>query len=206
MTRGFRQFNIYFWAAALSLSVTLLLSCKSSTGSGSFDILGPSDETAEAGKLILEANQDLTKIKVLYKENEGKRQELKNALETNNEAEVKKISDHVVRIINEGTAFGMSAIDKIKQAQSMEINSDFRDYLQLKEEALTNQMEAFENYRKAALSLRDNYDPKNSQLREKVKVEFTERSEKYQKIMEKARDFSNQANELYKETLKKQRS
>ncbi|MGQ0542446.1 MAG: hypothetical protein ACT4O9_11445 [Blastocatellia bacterium] len=201
-----RQFNKCHWAVALSLSAALLLSCKSSSGSGGFDILGPSDETAEAGKLILEANQDLTKIKVLYKENEGKRQELKNALETDNEVEVKKISDHVVSIINEGTAFGMSAIDKIKQAQSMEINSDFRDYLQLKEEALTSQMEAFENYRKAALSLRDNYDPKNAQLREKVKVEFTERSENYQKIMEKARDFSNQANELYKETLKKQRS
>jgi len=48
------------------------------------------DETAEAGKLVQEANADLKKIKVLYEENEGKRQELKQALESNNTAEVKK--------------------------------------------------------------------------------------------------------------------
>jgi len=48
-------------------------------------------------------------------------------------------------------------------------------------------------------------DPKNAALRDIVKADFTARSENYQKIMEKARDYSNQANELYKETLKKQR-
>jgi hypothetical protein len=53
--------------------------------------------------------------------------------------------------------------------------------------------------------LRDNYDPKNVALRDKVKADFETRSENYQKIMEKARDYSNQANELYKDTLKKQK-
>jgi len=60
-----------------------------------FDILGPADETGEAAKLVSEANQDLTKIKILYKENEGQRESLKKALESNDAEQVKKISDEV---------------------------------------------------------------------------------------------------------------
>ena len=48
----------------------LSIACKRSGSSGTIDILGPSDETEEAGKLVFEANQDLTKIKILYEQNE----------------------------------------------------------------------------------------------------------------------------------------
>jgi len=177
--------------------------CRSSGGSGGFEILS-SDETPEAAKLVQEANAELKKIKVLYDENEDKRQELKNALESDNKEEVKKISDNVVQIINEGFDSGKAAVEKIQQAEDMKINDDYKEYLRLKEAALMKQMEAFEQYRQAARTLRDNYDPKNAQQRDKVKADFTTRSENYQKIMEKARDYSNQANELYKDALRKQ--
>lgn len=177
--------------------------CRSS--GGGIEILGPVDETAEAGKIVQEANAELKKIKVLYEANEGKRQELKNALEANKTDEVKKITGEVVQLINEGFDSGKSAVDKIQQAEDMKINDDYKEYLRLKESALMKQMEAFEQYRQAARTLRDNYDPKNVSLRDKVKADFETRSENYQKIMEKARDYSNQANELYKETLKKQK-
>lgn len=190
----------------LLVCCSLTLSCRSSGGgTGGFEILGPADETPEAGKLVQSANEDLKKIKVLYEKNEGKRQELKEALEGNNTADVKKISNDVVQIINEGFDSGKSAVEKIQQAEDMKINDDYKEYLRLKESALVKQMEAFEQYRKAAQSLRDKYDPKNAALRDIVKADFTARSENYQKIMEQARDYSNQANELYKETLKKQR-
>jgi hypothetical protein len=182
-----------------------LSGCGSSSSGGGFEILGPADETAEAGRLVQEANADLKKIKVLYDENEGKRQELKNALEANNTEEVKKISGDVVQLINEGFDSGKAAVEKIQQAGDMNINPDFEEYLRLKESALLEQMKAFEEYRQAARSLKQNYDPKNMALRDKVKADFTTRSENYQKIMERARDYSNQANELYKETLKKQK-
>ncbi len=194
-----------FLVCAIAIAFLLLASCRSSGSSGGLDILGPADETAEAGKIVAEANVELKKIKVLYEENENKRQDLKKALESNNTTEVKKISDTVVQIINEGFDYGKSAVEKIQKAQEMNINDDYAEYLRLKEEALKKQMEAFEQYRQAARTLRDNYDPKNTQQREKVKADFETRSENYQKIMEKARDHSNQANELYKETLKKQR-
>ncbi len=190
---------------AAVMCITCFVSCGGSGGSGGgFELLGPADETVEAGRLVQEANADLKKIKVLYEDNENKRQELKTALEANNTAEVKKISDNVVQIINEGFDSGKAAVDKIQQAQDMNINDDFKEYLRLKESALLKQMEAFEQYRQAARTLRDNYDPKNTQNRDKVKADFETRSENYQKLMEKARDYSNQANELYKDTLKKQ--
>ncbi len=190
----------------LSMAIFAVLfagSCKSSSG---FDILGPVDETSEAAKIVADANQDLTKIKILYKENEGKREEIKKAMSEDDAAAVKKIADDVVYIINDGADFGKSAIDKLAKAEDMQINPDYKEYLRLKEEALKKQLAAFDNYRQAARSLRDNYDPKNTQLREKVKVEFKERSENYQKIMESARDLSNRANELAKDALKKQQN
>ncbi len=177
-------------------------SCKKTAQNNSFEILS-SDETVEAGKLVAEANQDLTKIKTLYKDNEDKREELKKALEANDAEKVKKISDDVVYLINDGTNFGKGAIEKLEKAQEMQINEDYRDYLQLKQKCLEKQLEAFENYRQAARSLRDNYDPKNKQSRENVKEEFKNRSENYRKIMETARDYSNQANILAKEKSKK---
>jgi hypothetical protein len=199
-----QKFSLIF-SISITLSVVIFASCGGSGGSGGgFEILGPADETAEAGKLVQEANAELKKIKVLYENNEDKRQELKTALEANNTAEVKKITDNVVQIINEGFDSGKAAVDKIQQAEDMKINDDYKEYLRLKESALLKQMEAFEQYRQAARTLRDNYDPKNTQNRDKVKADFETRSENYQKLMEKARDYSNQANELYKDTLKKQ--
>lgn len=179
-------------------------SCKKSGTSDGLNILGPADETAAAGALVQQANDQLTKIKVLYKNNEGKREEIKKAMAADDAAEVRKIADDVVYLINDGADYGKTAVDKIQQAQEMNINDDYKEYLRLKEEALKHQLEAFDNYREAARALRDNYDPKNSGLREKVKAEFGQRSENYREIMEKARDFSNRANELAKETLRKQ--
>jgi hypothetical protein len=190
--------------AMIVLGALLLgTSCRSSR-TGEFEILGPTDETDEAAKLVAEANQDLQKIKKLYKENEGKREDIKKALEANDAGEVKRISDELVYIMNDGFDFGKSAVEKIEQAEDMKINDDYREYLRLKEEALKKQMEAFEEYRQAARTLRDNYDPKNAQLRDKVKEDFKNRSENYTRIMEKARDLSNQANELAKDALRRQ--
>src|SRR5436305_14615518 len=91
----------------------VLTSCKRSPGSTA-DILAPDDETSEAAQLVLDANADLKKIKVLYENNEGKRDELKKAMETNDTAKVKKIADDVVYLINDGSENGKSAVDKIE--------------------------------------------------------------------------------------------
>lgn len=179
-------------------------------GSSSCGLFGPKDETAAAAALVQEANQELKKIKELYDENEGdvdkpgKRQQLKKALETNDAEQVRQISDDVVYLINDGMGFAKAAIEKIQTAQDMNVNEDYKEYLRLKELALTQQVEAFEQYRQAARSLRDNYDPKNEALRARVKTEFDDRSDNYRELMEKARSYSSQANELAKDAIRKQ--
>jgi hypothetical protein len=189
--------------AATLFCTAFFISCKSS---GNIDILGPSDETSEAANIILDANKDLKQIKVLYEKHENKREELKKAMLADDADTVKKIADDVVYIINDGVSFGTGALDKIDQARALNINDDYQDYLRLKSDALKKQLEAYEQYRQAAISLRNNYDPKNTQLRDKVKADFKERSENFQAIMEKARDSSNQANELAKDVMRRKDS
>ena len=174
MRSSLSQFGLIFRVPVMAIALTLAASC---------GLVGPKDETADAAKLVQDANKDLTKIKELYNENEGdlekegKRSLLKKALEANDAEQVKKISDDVNYIIVDGMNYARSAIEKIQQAQDMEINSDYKEYLRLKETALQKQVDAFEQYRQAARALRDNYDPKNDALRVRVKNEF--RSEEH---------------------------
>mgnify|MGYP000072927217 FL=1 len=191
-----------FYAVMAIVLVLAFSSCRRS--GGGISILNPLDETAEAALIVDDANKDLTKIKVLYQQNEGKREDLKAAMEKNDAETAKKIADEVLYLINDGTAYGKSAVEKIQKAQEMQINDDYREYLRLKEEALKRQLEAFENYRQAARILRDSYDPKDAKMREKVKEEFKTRSDNYRKLMEDARDYSSRANELAKEAVKRQ--
>lgn len=194
----------YFGLSVL-LVVLLITSCKS-TGRSDAPSIFSSDQTADAAKVVSSANDELTKIKILYKENEGKREEIKKALETDNAEQVKKLADDVVGLINDGYNSAQSAVDKLEQAQEMQINDDYREYLRLKEESLKSEMEAFDSYRQAARTLRDNYDPKNAAMRDKVKEDFKNRVENYRKLMEEARDYSNRANEIAKAALQRQQS
>lgn len=200
MTVIAKNLKLGFLLATLVACFIFLLSCKSSS---SIDILGPTDETAEAAKIVLEANKELKSIKVLYEKHENKREDLAQAMKAQDSDAVRKISDEVVYLINDGVKFGTTALEKIDQAREMEINSDYKEYLRLKSEALEKQLEAFEQYRQAAIKLRNNYDPKNDQIRETVTQDFKERSDKFRELMEKSRDYSSQANELAKDALKK---
>jgi len=177
-------------------------SCKS-TGRNDVTSIFSTDQTADAGKIVASANEDLTKIKVLYKQNEGKREDIKKAMEVDNAEQVKKIADDVVYLINDGFENARNAVDKLEQAQELQVNDDYREYLRLKEESLKRELDAFENYRQAARTLRDNYDPKNAAMRDKVKEDFKNRVENYRKLMEEARDYSNRANDLAKEAQKR---
>lgn len=201
MKKGVCKFSI-IRLICLSLLV-FTSSCQKSAQSESYDILSFSDETTAAAELISDANEDLNKIKVIYKRNESKREELKEAMKANDAENVKQIADDLVYIFNDGMRLAESAIEKIEKAQLMNINSDFREYLNLKAESLRKQLEAFENYRQAARILREGYDPKDDAQREKVKAAFAEKDDNFQKIMEEAREFSKKANELAKEKSKK---
>lgn len=172
-------------------------------------LFGPTDETAEAAKLVQEANKELAEIKKIYKETEGNDGELglrdgiKKALTANDAAQVKTLTSKAVDSITDGMTHAKTAIEKIQEAQSLNVNPDYNQYLNFKELALTKQVEAFDQYKQAARALRDNYDPNNEELRKKVAIEFDQRSDKYRELMEQARDFSSNANEIAKDALQR---
>lgn len=159
------------------------------------------DETAEAGNIVKESNEILKQIKKRFNDNEPKLQELQNALKEKNPDKVKTISEELETEINLGTEAGKEAINKLRIAQDKNVNEEYREYLQLKIQALEKYIEAFDERRQAAIILRKGYDPKNAANREKIITAFKEREEKFKEIMEEARKSSEQANQLAQDSL-----
>ena len=172
--------------------------CKSSGG-----LFGQPDETAEAGELVRAANGHLREISRLYEKNEGKREDLKTAMAADDAPAVRAICKDIVDSINSGKAQADAASEKIDEALARNINEDYREYLDLKRDALKKQIQAFEEYRQAARKLSAEYDPKDAQARDVVVADFKQRSESFQKLMQQGRDLSDQANEKAKSVMQR---
>lgn len=181
----------------------LLIACGNNNSSSSSSSIFTSDETAQAGEIVKEANAKLIEIKRRFKDNAPRLQELKTAMKEKNADKVREISDQLVTEINLGTEQGNEAINKIRVAKDMNINSDYKDYLSLKLDSLNKYIEAFDQRRQAALLLYNNYDPKDTAKREKTVAEFKEKEEKFSEIMEEARKSSESANMLAIETMRR---
>ncbi|HLM62169.1 MAG TPA: hypothetical protein VK308_15300 [Pyrinomonadaceae bacterium] len=179
--------------------------CKKTDSSEGFDVLNFSDDTTAAAQIVSQANEDLNKIKVMYKKNEVQREELIAAMSAKDAEKVKKITDDLVYLINDGIALGEGAVEKIVKAQQMNINPDFKEYLSLKEESLRKQLEAFESRRQAVRLLRDSFGTNDSALVEKAKQGLKDKEEDFAKMMEESKKISKKANDLAKESSKKTR-
>jgi len=188
---------------AVLICVTVFSACKKTDSSEGFDVLSFSDDTSDAAELVEQANQDLNKIKILYKKNEDQLEELKAAMGGKDIATVKKITDDLVYVLNDGMSLGESAVEKIGKAQAMNINADFKDYLSLKEESLRKQLEAFENRRQAARLLRDSFGTTDPAAIEKAKAAFKEKEEACIKMLEESNEINKKANQLAKDSSKK---
>jgi predicted RND superfamily exporter protein len=188
----------------LFIFLLLVLGCRKSettTDSDSTSLFGPADQTKEAYDLVDEANTELKKIRVMYKENEEVKKELLEAMNNREIEKVKKIADGLVIEINDGMNIGESAISKIEKAQELNINETFKDYLRLKEQSLRKQLEAFKFRFDTAKYLRDNYGGQDKAEIEKAKATLKEQDENFQKYMEAGRELSVRANKLYKDNL-----
>jgi hypothetical protein len=190
----------------VSMSLWLIffsIACQKSGNSESsgIDVFGLTDQTQEAAAVVQDANEDLKKIRKMYKENQSKIDELKTAMQDKKIDEAKKIADDLVFIINDGFVLGESAVAKIEKAEAMNTNEKYKEYLQLKKGSLKKQLDAFEFRRQAAQLLRDAFGSKDKLEIEKAKSEFREKEENFQKYMEIAREMSGEANQLAKETL-----
>jgi hypothetical protein len=158
----------------------------------------PADSSATSEpSFFSEANETLRGVKKLYKENESKLQELKEAMNAKNVDTVKKLSDDFVYQINDGMTLAEEAFKKIDEASNKNINSKFQEYLSLKKQALRKQLDAFEFRRQLARQLRDAFKiTKDAGILEKAKGELQLKEENFRKLMDEAREISLQANEL----------
>ncbi|HEX8370161.1 MAG TPA: hypothetical protein VF604_16555 [Pyrinomonadaceae bacterium] len=200
-----RRFKKGFLSCLSGLSLLIFLFCgcqkNNNSDSSGIDVFGLSDQTPEAAAVIQDANEDLKKIRKMYKENQSRIDELKTAMNDKKIDEVKKIADDLIYIINDGFVLGESAVSKIEKAEAMNTNDKYKEYLQLKKGSLKKQLDAFEFRRQAAQLLRDAFGNKDKLEIEKAKSEFREKEENFQKYMEIAREMSGTANQLAKETL-----
>jgi hypothetical protein len=181
----------------IALIALSLFACKPTDSSSTSEPSFFSDETSEAVLLVKEANEILRGVKKLYKENESKLQELKDAMNAKNVDTVKKLSDDFVYQINDGMTLAEDAFKKIDEASSKNINSKFQEYLSLKKQALRKQLDAFEFRRQLARQLRDAFKiTKDAGILEKAKGELQLKEENFRKLMDEAREISLQANDL----------
>ncbi len=163
------------------------------------------DETVEAGNQVKESNEMLKLIKQRFKDNENRLGELQTALKGKDPDKVRAISDELVTQINAGTEIGEESINKLRIAQEKNINEDYKEYLSLKIQALEKYVQAFEERRQVAIFLRDKYDPKSDAQRKIFKDEFERREEKFKVIMQEARQVSEQANKLARDSLNRKK-
>lgn len=160
-----------------------------------------SDDNDKAVGLIQEANDELKRIKILYNENETGLKELREASKSQDIAKVKQISNDLIYVINDGFIFADSAKSKIDEAQQLNINPQFNDYLGLKEDSLDLQIEAFKSLHEAARLLRDSAGSQNKEEIEKARLVFNEKDGNFKKKMAEAKQKSEQADELAKKAM-----
>lgn len=199
----------YFEAKSFSLICLLALSLwlsacgkNNSSDSGGLSVFS-SDETEKAVQVVTEANGELKKIKAIYKENEGSVEEVKAAMAARDNAKVKLIADNLVFRINDGITLGENAISKLEEAEKLNINDTFRQYLELKRGSLRKQVDAFEYRRQAAELLSKGFSSNDPKQIDGIKLIFKEKETDFQKVWQEGRDESQEANDFYKDNFKK---
>ncbi len=163
------------------------------------------DETEEAGKIVLEANDLLKQVKQRLNDNEDRRDELKASLKGKDVDKVKTIANELITQINAGTEVGKEAINKLSDARKKNINDDYKNYLDLKIQALERYIMAFEELSQAAIILRNGYDPNNDAQRRQVIAASKEKDLKFKQIMEEAHELSDEATKLAQDSLNRKK-
>ena len=173
-----------------------------SSSSNDFGIFNP-DKKNEAAEIIKSANEDLKKVRKIYKENQNRvDEELIPAMNDKNVEKAKEIATDLVKQINSGLEAADDAVKKIKEAENMDINDTYKEYLRLKREALEMQIEAFELRRQVAQLLSQSFGGNDSAKITKAQSIFKDKEIQFHDLMEKGKGRSEEANQIYKDSLK----
>ena len=160
----------------------------------------------QANKLVGEANDELKAVQKIEKDSEDKIREFKKALDDREVDKVKSSLGDLIKMIDEGLEHGRKAADKVKEASNLNVGDKFKKYLELKAESFQKQVDAFEARKKSAEVFRNAYGSSNDAQIDKAKEEFTKQTETYKRLMEQAKDLSDQADKIQRENPDKIKS
>lgn len=198
--RKLQKFAAFFLFCSILLAFS---ACRKEDSTENYEVFDFSGDTTKAAELVANANEDLNKIKIMYKKNEAQLEELKSAMSEKNIPKVREIAENLVYVINGGADLGQQALGKIEQAEAMNVSADFKDYLDLKSQSLQKQLEAFEHRRQAAILLRDSFGTNDPAAIAKAQGAFKGQEEIAQKMLAEAQEISKKANELAKESARR---
>lgn len=153
----------------------------------------------QANKLVSEANDELKKVKKIQDDSETKIKELKNALDAKNVDGVKGALGDLIKMIDDGLGYGRTAADKVEEASKLKVDDVFKKYLDLKAQSFRTQIEAFEARKKAAKIFQEAYGSNDQTKINKAKEDFNKENDKYKRLLDEARDRSDEADKLQRE-------
>jgi hypothetical protein len=171
-------------ALALSLLVLFVLGC------GGLKNIG-GNATEEANKLIQSANQDLRDAQKISDDNiQEKTRDFTRAVQNNNADEAQRVLDDAIKQIDEGLAKGESAADKFERASKLDLNDKQKEYLALQSQAVRKRVDAFREFRKAVVILRDN---KGALTTQKARDDYLTALNNFKKLNSEADDLERKA-------------
>ncbi|MEZ5307262.1 MAG: hypothetical protein R2684_08975 [Pyrinomonadaceae bacterium] len=182
----------------LMLVFLVAASCDDKKRDGNEGMFSSTSDRDEAVKLVEDANSELKRIRILYRENNSKVDELKKALAANDIAKVKRLADDLLVVIVDGYAFAETAREKLDDAQRLDINDDFKEYLRLKQESLRLQGKAFEYRKESAKLFRDRFGTDDKVTMSDAAKTFKDNEDNFEKSMAEAMKVSEEADKLYK--------
>jgi len=162
-------------------------------------------EKDKAIGFIKEANANLKKIKALYRNNKAKKDHLVEAFKKKDIKKVKVLADDLLQIMIAGSVLAETAKESIDNAEELNIDEDWKEYLILKSESLDMQIKAFDSRIGSAKYLRDNFSGESKLEWQKIAALFKKNEEKFFKNLDEAKKVSNEANKLMKEANNKKR-
>jgi hypothetical protein len=163
-------------------------------GCGALKNLSKTGATDEANKLISSANQDLKDAQKIADDNlEEKTREFTKAASANKADEAQQVLDDSIKQIDEGLAKGESAADKFDKASKLDLTDMQKQYLTLQSQGVRKRVEAFKEFRKAVVVLRDN---KGNLTKQKTRDDYMTALNNFKKLNAQADDLERKADDI----------
>jgi len=179
--------NKGFFFALLLLTTVMFSSCFTK------------DDTDKANKLVAESNEELKSVTRIFEESEKKVADLRQAIKEENVEQVKVLLTDLIGLIDKGLSHGRIAASKSEEASKLNLGKEFKQYLDFKSQSYRKQIEAFEERKRSAEVFRNAYGSQDKELMNKAKKDFSDSTDKYKKLLEEAKDLSEQANRIARE-------